>query len=67
MNVYQGDGKFGERKVLLMIPNIRAQLLKHSGGDVMDWACMVSSLMISRIMDGFRKCGVYDPDLNTWI
>ncbi len=34
--------KFGEKKDLLMIPNIKAHL-KHSGGNVMVWACIASS------------------------
>ncbi len=34
--------KFGEKKDLLMIPNIQAHL-KHSGGNVMAWAFIASS------------------------
>ncbi len=44
INLYQSDGKakVWRKKDLLMIPNIQAHL-KHSGGNIMAWACIASS------------------------
>ncbi len=42
MDQSDGKAKFWRKKDLLMIPNIQAHL-KHSGGNVMVWAFIVSS------------------------
>ncbi len=42
MDQSDGKAKVWRKKDLLMIPNIQAHL-KHSGGNVMAWACIASS------------------------